>query len=127
MSRAFFCGEPRVDKAIQINLHLSWVYHQKFPTVEKDEFVSIGYVAIAECLKAWSRKREGKRNFEAYLKTALQNRYRNYLNRQECKRQVIESMLTRVSKRLCYTSVYTEHEGNLTALPGARSRPPEEG
>lgn len=42
-------------------------------------------------------------------------------------RQAIEVMVARVSKRLCYTSLYTEQEGNLEALPRARSRPRTEG
>ena len=105
-------SDRQVETALHINLNLAWKYHLKFPDVPKDEFVSIGLVAIAESLNAWKKKRQGKKNFNGYVKISIQYRYRDYL-RKERKRYQLNLIIARASERFRYTSIRsTEQEDN---------------
>jgi len=100
-----FFSDQQIETALHINLNLAWKYHLKFPRVPKEEFVSVGLVAIAESLNAWKKKRKGKTNFEGFAKVCIQNSFRRYLSRVECKQYLLHLKLARVSKRLAYTSI----------------------
>lgn len=114
----FFC-EKQTQLALKINLSLAWRYHRKFQHIPKEEFVSIGLVAIAVCLNAWKKKRRSKEeNFGGFAKICIQNAYRDYL-RKNRKEYQLYLTITRVSTIFRYTSIRsTEQEDNF-ALPGS--------
>jgi len=115
-----FFSDQQIETALHINLMLAWKYHLKFPQVPKDEFTSIGLVAIAVCLNAWKKKRRGKKdNFGGFAKICIQNSYRKYLSRVECKQYLLYLKLARVSKRLAYTSIKNTEQEDSFALPGS--------
>ena len=104
-----FISDHQIQDALHINLMLAWRYHLKFPHVPKDEFVSVGYVAIAECLNAWKKKRTVKQNFYGYMKVWIQSRYRDYL-RKEHKREQLTLTISRMYRNFRYISIVRDEE-----------------
>ena len=117
MSGDFF-SDRQIETALHINLMLAWKYHLKFSRIPKDEFVSVGLVAIAEGLNAWEKKRKGRANFRGFIKVCVQNSYRKYLTRVECKQYLLHLRLVRVSKRMAYTYIRSTEQEDYFALPG---------
>jgi hypothetical protein len=115
-------SEKQVETVLHINSYLAWKYHIKYSYISKVDFVEVGYVAIAEAISAWRRKRKGRKNFEGYVKVWIQGRYNKYLETRR-KEYQLSLMIARVSAIFRYTSIRSTEQEDENALPGQSGRP----